>query len=88
VKYEASKAFNRDVDAIRHPKLLRQLREAVAQIGTVGALADLPNVTAINGHKNAFRIKLGDYRLGCRLEEPTVVLARFLHRKEIYRYFP
>jgi len=88
VKYEASKAFNRDVDAIRHPKLLRQLREAVAQIGTVGALSDLPNVTAINGHKNAFRIKLGDYRLGCRLEEPTVVLARFLHRKEIYRYFP
>ncbi|GIK72728.1 MAG: hypothetical protein BroJett021_17160 [Chloroflexota bacterium] len=35
-----------------------------------------------------YRIRVGDYRLGLALEGDTVILVRFLHRKEIYRYFP
>jgi mRNA-degrading endonuclease RelE of RelBE toxin-antitoxin system len=33
--------------------------------------------------------KIGDYRLGMEaVSNKEVVLIRFLHRKNIYRYFP
>lgn len=32
--------------------------------------------------------RLGEYRVGIFLENDTVILARILHRKEVYRYFP
>ncbi|NPA92437.1 MAG: type II toxin-antitoxin system RelE/ParE family toxin, partial [Chloroflexi bacterium] len=35
-----------------------------------------------------YRIRLGDYRLGLEIEGDTVVFVRFLHRRDIYRYFP
>ncbi len=39
-------------------------------------------------YQNFYRIQVGAYRLGFVLEENTIVLVRFLHRKEIYRFFP
>jgi mRNA interferase RelE/StbE len=35
-----------------------------------------------------YRIRLGDYRVGLKIENNTVCFVRFLHRKDIYRYFP
>jgi mRNA-degrading endonuclease RelE of RelBE toxin-antitoxin system len=34
-------------------------------------------------------VKVGDYRLGMEMvSNKEVTLRRFLHRKDIYRYFP
>ena len=35
-----------------------------------------------------YRIRIGEYRLGFSVEKDKVKLIRFLHRKDIYRYFP
>lgn len=37
---------------------------------------------------NHYRIRMGDYRLGLVIEEDTVCFVRFLHRGEVYTYFP
>jgi len=42
----------------------------------------------MEGAKNAFRLRVGDYRIGLYLEGDSVVLSRVLNRKEMYRYFP
>ena len=42
----------------------------------------------LKGSKDYFRIKLGDYRIGLKFENDTVSFVRFLHRREIYRFFP
>jgi mRNA interferase RelE/StbE len=42
----------------------------------------------MSGAANHFRVRIGDYRLGLREQDSKVYLVRFLHRKEIYRYFP
>jgi len=42
----------------------------------------------VKGFPGYFRIRVGDYRLGFSFHNDTVTLIRFLHRKEIYRYFP
>jgi mRNA interferase RelE/StbE len=43
----------------------------------------------IEGYETYYRIRIGDYRLGMEaISGREVVLLRFLHRKDIYRYFP
>ncbi|CAN5897792.1 type II toxin-antitoxin system RelE/ParE family toxin [soil metagenome] len=42
----------------------------------------------LQGFKEYYKIRFGDYRLGFRIENEGIVLERVLHRKEIYRYFP
>jgi mRNA interferase RelE/StbE len=48
-------------------------------------LADCKKLT---GYKTAYRIRMGQYRIGFYYEHKTIELVRILHRKEIYRYFP
>lgn len=40
------------------------------------------------GQTGAYRLRIGDYRLGFYWEGEKLTLARVLHRKEIYRFFP
>jgi mRNA interferase RelE/StbE len=42
----------------------------------------------LEGYKNAYRIRIEEFRIGAFIEGKTVELARFLPRKDIYKYFP
>ena len=52
------------------------------------SITEIRNLKKIKGHKDAYRIKLGDYRIGIFIKEDTITFSRVLHRKEVYRYFP
>lgn len=51
-------------------------------------LRDIQNLKKIKGVKNAYRIRIGDYRIGFFFEENKIIFSRVLHRKEMYRFFP
>ncbi len=42
----------------------------------------------MQGYDTLYRIRLGDYRIGIEIVADQVILVRFLHRKDIDRYFP
>jgi len=42
----------------------------------------------MTGYKNAYRIRLGNYRIGFLMIADELILNRVLHRKDIYDYFP
>lgn len=42
----------------------------------------------LTGFKNAYRIRMGEYRIGFVFENGTIELIRILGRKDIYKYFP
>ena len=46
------------------------------------------DIKLIRGFKNYFRIRIGDYRIGFKKEDQTVVFMRVKHRKDIYKIFP
>ncbi|HEY4721787.1 MAG TPA: type II toxin-antitoxin system RelE/ParE family toxin [Anaerolineae bacterium] len=48
----------------------------------------MANIKKLQGGTNYYRIRVGDYRVGLVVESDTVTFVRFLHRKDIYRYFP
>lgn len=68
--------------------MLQEVKSVVEEVEQAASLSLVKNIKQLRGGGNYFRIQIGDYRLGLRLEDDTVFFVRFLHRKEIYRYFP
>ncbi|GGH45550.1 toxin RelE [Dyadobacter endophyticus] len=87
MKYEYTNAFIKDVKKTS-PEIQSQIKNLIEEINAVDRLGDLPNVKKMKGFSNAFRIRLGEYRVGVFWENDKLVLARMLHRREVYRYFP
>ena len=55
---------------------------------SVNSLEEIPNTKKLKAHKSAYRTRIGDYRLGFFYENTTITIARFVHRKDIYKIFP
>jgi mRNA interferase RelE/StbE len=89
LKFSIEKSFEKDVDRIKDKKLLRRLRTFISMIENVETIHEMPHIKKIEGYESYHRIKIGDYRLGMEaISNKEVLLIRFLHRKDIYRYFP
>lgn len=82
------KSFERDLKRVREHTLRQRIRKAIEQIEAAETSQDLPNFEPLSGARGFGRIRVGDYRLGVVLEGDTIDLVRFLHRREIYRFFP
>jgi mRNA interferase RelE/StbE len=80
--------FAKDLASIKDKSILRKVKEAIFSVEEATSLSDVHNVKKMAGSPTAYRIKIGDYRLGFFVEKDTVEFTRFLHRKDIYKYFP
>ena len=81
-------SFNKDISKLQDKKLLLAIREALQLIESSSSLNDIPHLKKLAGTSGHFRIRISEYRMGIFVENNTVTIVRFLHRKEIYRYFP
>ena len=81
-------SFLRDLKAVRNKQLLSRLKEVIDTVEKADVLTNLQNLKQLKGQKNYYRVRLGEYRVGLCLEGNAVTFVRFLHRREIYRYFP
>jgi len=89
VKFKIEKSFDRDTDRIKDKRTLSKLRKFISSITNAESISDILHIKKIEGYKAYYRVKIGDYRLGMEaLSDKEIVLIRFLHRKDIYRYFP
>ena len=64
------------------------LKKVIESMETADSLSKIPNTKKLQGHKTAYRTRIGDYRLGFFFENEIILLARFVHRKDIYKLFP
>ena len=84
-----SKIFSKDIDKILHDKkLCKKLEDTITRIKNANTFNKLGNLKKIQRNNVYYRIKIGDYRLGIKKDKETIGLVRFLHRKDIYKYFP
>ncbi len=82
------RSFVKDLKKIRQKALRQEVQAVIEQIEQSTTLHDLPNVKHLTSEGPYYRIRIGDYRLGLLVEDDTVTIVRFLHRRDIYRYFP
>jgi mRNA interferase RelE/StbE len=89
VKFRVEKSFKRDVDKVKDKKVLRKLRTFISTIENADTIHEITHMKKIEGYESYYRMKVGDYRLGTEMvSNQEVIFIRFLHRKDIYRYFP
>jgi len=85
---EFAAKFEKDIDGIQDASLKKQLLAVIEELELADNLQNIGNIKKLKGATYAYRIRMGDYRLGFFLEKRTCVLARFVHRKDIYNKFP
>ncbi|OGW26525.1 MAG: plasmid stabilization protein [Nitrospirae bacterium GWC2_42_7] len=86
VDFKAS--FHRDIKKLKDKEQAARLKEIISEIKSAKNISEIKNIRKMEGYPNHYRIKTGDYRVGAILSGEVLILARFLDRKEIYRYFP
>jgi mRNA interferase RelE/StbE len=88
LKVEFRESFLRDIRKIKDKAVLEAVKKAIEDVESVESPAEITNLKKMHGSRGYFRIRLGDHRIGLKLESDTLQFVRFLHRKEIYRFFP
>ncbi len=86
---EFKKSFAKDLKKKKNEKtLLERVRQIIQDVDEADSTHEINNLKKLRAEGNYYRIRLGDYRIGLIIEEDTVHFVRFLHRSEVYRYFP
>jgi len=82
------KKFLKNIDVLedKEPKL--NIEQIILAFENAKDLSQMKNLKKLKGHKSAYRLRLGEYRLGFFFEKHKVIFTCFLHRKDIYKYFP
>jgi len=88
MKIEFLSKFNKDLDRIQSPSVARKTIDFIEQVQSASSIGEFRHIKKIKGSQNAFRVRIGDYRIGFYLVQDTIQLARIVHRKDIYKYFP
>ena len=79
MKVEFLKRFSKDIDELTVKSVKSALKKVIESIESANTLTDIPNTKKLQGHRTAYRIRVGDHRLGFFYENKTIILARFVN---------
>jgi len=88
LKVEFKSSFTKDLKKVDDKDLKERVKEIIELVEKAQSLQEVGNVKKLRGGDRYCRIRVGDYRIGLLVEGDIVVFVRFLHRKDVYRYFP
>lgn len=88
MKVEFRRSFIKDLKRVRDKALKKRVKRTVELVEGAENLQKVRNIKKLGVGDRYYSIRIGDYRLGLVVEGDTNVFVRFLHRQDIYRYFP
>jgi mRNA interferase RelE/StbE len=88
VKVFFDKSFLQDIRKIKNEKLKTRISTVIRLIEEAESLNEIKNLSKMKGHDYAFRVRVGEYRIGLFKDKDAIKLIRVLHRKDVYKFFP
>lgn len=88
MRVEFLSKFDEDIDDILQVSVKIAIKKVIESIEAAESIRQIQNVKKLVGYKNAYRIRMGNHRIGFYLENNLVQLARVKNRKDIYKFFP
>lgn len=89
MKVEYLPSFLKDLKALKSTPSYSAIRNLVFQeIPNCSNFEEIRGLKKLKASDSAYRLRIGDYRIGFFFENDTITFARVLHRREIYRSFP
>ncbi|MBS1647468.1 MAG: type II toxin-antitoxin system RelE/ParE family toxin [Bacteroidetes bacterium] len=88
MKIEFKKPFFKELKKIRSKSLKDNIASCIVQVESAENITQIKNLKKLVGYDAYYRIRIGDYRIGVKIEKDIVYFVIFGHRKEIYETFP
>ena len=88
MEVEFRTSFTRDLRRIQSTQVRQRVLRKIEELEAASAIEEVSGTRRLTADGRHYRIRIGDYRLGIIMEDDVAVLVRFLHRREIYRFFP
>lgn len=89
MKVEFRSSFARDLKKVSENNIRQRVRHAIEQVEAANQLAEIANLKKLSAEGGSYyRIRVGDYRIGLKIEQEIVIFVRCLPRRDIYRRFP
>ena len=88
MEVEFRTSFTRDLRRIRSAEVRQRVLRKLEELETALTIEEVSGTRRLTADGRQYRIRMGDYRLGITIDGQVAVLVRFLHRREIYRFFP
>ncbi len=79
--------FDKEEGKIKNKALTLQIVYLIESLPNIEQLQDIPSIKRLKG-TTAYRIRMGDYRLGVTIENSTATFHSIGHRKKFYDSFP
>ena len=84
-----TKQATKDAKKIKDQKLILRITRIVTELKNANSINEISAVKKISGNPFAYRIRIGDYRMGVILKDKdTLEILRILKREDIYKVFP
>jgi mRNA interferase RelE/StbE len=83
------RSFSKSLNKLNDKEIRSKIEQIIIEAESADSLIQITNLKKMQGFKTFYRIRIGDFRIGIELENPTTL--RFiivLHRKDIYKKFP
>ena len=80
--------FSKDLDKITQASIKKNVAEIILEIEAANNFSEIKNLKKLKGHSNAYRVRIGNYRIGLFIENGIVEFVRIVDRKDIYKVFP
>jgi mRNA interferase RelE/StbE len=88
MKVEFKKSFLKELQKLRNKGLKNSIADCIVQVESANSISQIKNIKKLAGFDDYYRIRIGDYRIGLKIENNTVYFVVFEHRKDIYKKFP
>ena len=88
MEIEVTRKFQKQVADCNDQRVKSEIRKIIELAENAKSVSEIRNLKKLKGHKNFFRIRLGDYRIGIQAIETKVIFAAFDRRSNIYKNFP
>jgi len=81
-------SFLKAIKKIDSNQLKTDIANAILNVESAESLRQISQLKKLKGYKQYYRIRIGDYRIGIKIEGDTVFFVDIDHRSNIYRIFP
>jgi mRNA interferase RelE/StbE len=85
---EFKKSFLKDLKKLNNKNLKESIIECIEHVESAENISKVKNLKKLTGYEVYYRIRVGDYRIGLKLEDETMYFVMIEHRKDIYKKFP
>lgn len=86
---EFTRRFQKDFYHLsKNNNLAKLLDTVIENVVNASKTSDIKNLKKLQGFKIYYRIRVGTFRIGVKIEKDTVIFAAFDNRKDIYKKFP